>query len=68
MNKKKSTEDLLEEISKKLDKLILISAIQGKDIDTQIIILRNQGLEWNDIGNLLGIKSDAARMRYTRMK
>lgn len=67
MNKKKSVEDLLEEISGKLDKLIAINSIQGKDQDTQITILKDLGLNWNEIGIILGIKPDAVRMRHTRM-
>ena len=43
-NPTKSDNELLQEISKKLDKLTGILATQGKDPDAQIIILR--GFNW----------------------
>ena len=52
---KKTTEELLEEISKKLDKIISILAIQGKDEDTQIRILKKLGYNSIEIEKLLGI-------------
>ena len=53
---KKSTEDLLSEISQKLDKIMGILAIQGKDENTQIRILKKLGFEAIEIGNILGIQ------------
>ena len=52
----KSTEELLSEISQKLDKIIGILAIQGKDEDTQIRILKQLGFEAIEIGNILGVQ------------
>lgn len=67
MKSMKSERELLEEISKKLDMLIGIFAIQGKDTDAQIHILKHRGLDWEEIGSLVGMKPDAVRMRYSRM-
>lgn len=66
MNKKKSVEDLLEEIIKKLDRLIAIQMIQGRDVGIQISVLKELGYGWNEIGNFVGMKPDAVRMRYSR--
>ena len=60
---KRSTEELLEEISKKLDKLSGILAIQNKDTDVQIKILINLGFQPNEIAKLLGLTSNAVRLR-----
>ena len=62
----KSTEALLSEISEKLDKMMSLIAIQGKDTDIQIDVLRGFGWEWEEIGKLVGLKADAARKRYER--
>ena len=67
-NLTKSDNELLQEISKKLDKLTGILATQGKDPDTQIIILRDFDWEWDEIGRFVGLKADAVRMRYNRKK
>ncbi|MDH3203648.1 MAG: hypothetical protein OEL81_03085 [Nitrosopumilus sp.] len=64
----KSDNELLQEISKKLDKLTCILATQGKDLDTQITILQGFDWEWDEIGRFVGMKGDAARMRYNRKK
>ena len=61
--KPKSVEELLSEISKKLDKLMAILAIQGKDEDTQIKILKSQGFTSVDTGKLIGMKETTVRMR-----
>lgn len=65
---KKSTEELLDEISKKLDKLMVVTAAQGKNVNIQIKILRSFDWEWDDIGKIVGMTADAARMRHTRKK
>ena len=62
-NKEKSEKELLEEISKKLDKLIGILAIQGKDKDEQIKILKKLKFTSEETGNLLGLTDTAVRMR-----
>lgn len=63
---KKTTEDILMEIDRKLGIIISLISIQGKDIDTQIRILKKQELEWNEIGMLVGLTADAARKRFER--
>ena len=65
---KKTVEELLEEISGKIDKLITILVIQGKDIDVQIKALKQLGYESSEIGIFVGMKSDAVRKRLSRMK
>lgn len=67
-NKQKLTDDILLEISQKLDKVIILLSSQGKSSDIQIRILRDFGLEWDEIGKYTGLKPDAARKRYTRHK
>jgi len=59
----KSSEELLKEISEKLDKLMGILAIQGKDEDTQIRILKSQGFTSEEVGKLIGLKETTIRMR-----
>ena len=66
--KEKSEKELLGEISEKLDKMISLIAIQGKDTDIQIDVLRGFGWEWQEIGKLVGLTSDAARKRHIRKK
>lgn len=66
MKQQKSTEELLVEINEKLEKLIAISAIQGKETNIQIKILNDHGFTWEDIGKLIGLTPDAARKRYAR--
>lgn len=63
-----STNAVLLEISQKLDKVIILLSTQGKTSDIQIRILRDFGLEWDEIGKYTGLKPDAARKRYTRQK
>lgn len=62
----KSAEILLAEISEKLDQIISVLAISGKDADTQIDILYGFDWEWDDIGRMVGMSGSAARMRHTR--
>jgi hypothetical protein len=65
-NKDKSTNELLEEISKKLDKILAVISTQGKPIDTQIDILHGFGWEWDEVGKFVDLTSEAARKRYSR--
>lgn len=67
-SKEKTEKELLKEISEKLDKIIALIAMQGKDVDTQIKILRGLKLEWSEIGRLVGIKGSVAQVRYSRNK
>ncbi len=64
--KNKSAEELLEEINEKLNKLVAISAIQGKETNIQIKILNDHGFTWEEIGKLVGLTPDAARKRFER--
>jgi hypothetical protein len=54
-NKTKSELDLLIEIDDKLNTLIAVIAIQGKERDEQIKILASSGLSNSYISSLLGI-------------
>jgi len=59
----KSEKKLLEEINEKMDKLIGILAIQGKNEDEQIRILKMLGFNSKQTGSLLGIEDSAIRHR-----
>jgi len=61
----KSERELLEEISKKLDKVVAVLAVQDKNlnVDSKIIILKNAGLESKDIGPFVGLSGSAVRDR-----
>lgn len=62
----KTSEELLEDINKKLDKILAVISTQGKPVDTQIDILRGFGWEWDEIGKYVGLTSEAARKRHSR--
>lgn len=62
----KSERDLLEEINNKLEDLLSLFAIQGKDIDIQIKILTKKRYKPKDIANLLGLTPNAVRVRKFR--
>jgi hypothetical protein len=47
--------ELLQEISKKLDKLIALYAIQGKGQNEQADILKGLGFTYNEINQFTGI-------------
>ena len=66
--KEKTEKEYLKEISEKMDKIIAMIAINGKDTDIQIDILRNLKLEWDEIGAITGLTSEAARKRHSRKK
>jgi len=59
----KSEKELLEGINEKLDKLIGILAIQGKNEDEQIRILKVLGFTSKQTGSLIGIEDSAIRHR-----
>ena len=63
--KEKSEKELLEEISKKLDKLIgVVSANnQGLDIDSKIKILKNLGFESDEIGPFVNLTGSSIRKK-----
>ena len=56
--------ELLREISLKLDRIIGILTVRGKDLDQQIRTLRALKFDWPTIGAVVGLSSDAARMRH----
>ncbi len=62
----KTEKGLLEEINVKLDQLVALVACQGKEVDTQIEILRRFGFDWPFIGSVVGLLPDAARKRFSR--
>ncbi len=65
----KSQEELLQEINKKLDRLIGILAIQNKENDNEKIkILTTLGFESNEIAKLLGLTPNVVRVRKFRVK
>jgi len=59
-------QDLLREISHKLDVLIGTMAVQGKESATQIRILTKLGLTSKEIGALLNLHADYVRRARTR--
>lgn len=63
MSSTASDNQLLHEISKKLDEIIALMLIRGRDEDAQIRLLRERGHDWNQIGSLVDLSADAARMR-----
>lgn len=65
-NNQKSSEDLLLDISKKLDKMLGLLATHGRDVTTQITILHDLDWEWDEIGKYVGMSGNAARKRYER--
>lgn len=68
MSEPKSERELLEEISRKLDKVIGGLAIMGKGQNDQIRVFRSLNLDWGDIGNMVGLNPDAARKRLGAQK
>lgn len=67
-NKTRTTEELLEEISKKLDKLTGILAINGKDEDQQIKILTDLDFTSAEVGSLLGLPAGTVRRKNLEMR
>jgi DNA-directed RNA polymerase specialized sigma24 family protein len=55
--------DLLTQISRKLDRLIALIAVQGKDEAKQIAILKSLGLTYNEISDLTGIPEGTLKSR-----
>lgn len=56
-------EELLKEISEKLDKLIALTATQGMGIDEKIKVLKNLGFNNVQIGKFVGITEGGVRSR-----
>jgi len=60
--KKKTSEELLKEISEKLDKILGVLAIQNvKDVDSKIKMLKKLGFSSGEIGVLLGLENVRVR-------
>jgi hypothetical protein len=68
MTEAKTELQLLKEISAKLDRLAGFLAIAGRAESEQIKILRGLNFEWGEIGAMVGLKADAARMRFSSLK
>ncbi len=62
----KSEQELLAEISMKLDRLIGLSATQGRSVAQQLAILKGMGYDWGSIGLVVGMTANAARKCHTR--
>ena len=62
----KNEQQVLVDISEKLDRLIGLSVTQGRDEDQQIAILRGMGYDWKFIGLVVGLKPDTAKQRHHR--
>lgn len=56
MKNEKTDNQLLNEINKKLDRVLLALLIQGRDEDTQIRILKQNGWKSEEIEKVLGTK------------
>lgn len=59
----KSERELLEEINRKLEDLVSLIAIQGKDTDTQIKILIKRKYKPREIASFIGLTPNAVRLR-----
>ncbi len=68
MSEKEKSIELLEEMNQKLDKLIGLIAIQGKEESQQIKILTDFGFNSTEVGNLLGIPPGTVRRKNLEMR
>lgn len=59
---------LLKEISEKLDRLIAVTAIAGKDEDERANLLINLGIDARIISSITGLTTNAVAIRKTRLK
>ena len=66
--KSKTELEVLAEISDKLDRLIAVTAIQGRDEEDQIRILYELGYDSFKIGPLVGLSPDVVRKRKGKLK
>jgi len=60
-NEPKTTNELLNEISQKIDKLIASSLIHGKNNVSQIKILGSLGYSSGEIGEMIGLTDGNVR-------
>ena len=68
MANEETDNELLRDISDRLNEIVGLLAIQGKPQDDQIDLLRSLGLDWNKIGMFLGMSATAVRLRSMRRK
>ena len=68
MPAERTERDLLAEISAKLDRLMGVIAIQGKDQATQVNTLYALGFDSKTIGALVSLSDSAVRSRKFRRK
>lgn len=68
MTKQRTELTVLEEISKKLDKLTAVFAAQGKDEGTQIKIYEAAGMTSDEIGRCTGKAAATIRTRKHKRK
>lgn len=66
--KEKSEKELLEEISAKLDKLIGVLAISGKDPKKQIEILKGLGFSIAETSTITGQTLDVVKKERSKLK
>lgn len=59
----KSEKELLKEINEKLGKILSILAIQGRETDIQIRILKKAGFTSEETGMYVGLTDAAVRKR-----
>ena len=64
----RDSSEILKEINRKFDRLLALTACQGKPTNTQVQILTRAGLTAKEIGDLLGMSADAVRHRRSRMR
>jgi len=59
---------LLQEISKKLDRVVAVLAVQGKERDKQIEILLAAGCDSAFVGTVVGLTGGAVRVFQSRQR
>lgn len=57
------TEELLKEISAKLDRLTGVTAIQGKPEEKQAQILKSLGLTYKEMSQVMGVPEGTLKVR-----
>lgn len=60
--------ELLREIKGRLDRILGVLAVQGKDRASQVKILTGLGLSSQEIGELVGIRAESVRRMRSREK
>lgn len=61
--KEKTEKDILEEINNKMTKMLAILAIEGKEEDVKIQILKKAGFTSEETGLYVGLTDAAVRKR-----